>query len=255
MRKSESRVLDTARNVQAFLIENAEIVGPSIASCRRNLDDGVARLTAMAIEQGVGHAASSGATARQKSLLATLRRNHMRPVTLVAKQKLRAVPEFAPLSKPTRHLGATLLVAAAKAMAVGAQQHEAVFTDVGLPDDFIALLHAAADAVTASFAGRQVSRAEATSATAGIHAQEQRLRGLFQLIDAIVGPKLGTDAVLLSKWGSTKAIRRRSNAVPAPIATPVSSLEGSAAPPVSQVTASPIEGSTLALAPSVHAAA
>ena len=255
MRKSESRVLETARNVQAFLIENADIVGSSIASCRRNLDDGVARLTAMAVGQGVGHAATKGATARKKSLLVTLRKNHMRPVTLVAKQKLRNVPEFKPLSTATRHLKAALLVVAAKAMAVGAQRHEAVFTEVGLPDDFIAQLNAAADAVTVSLDGRQASRAGATSATAGLHAQEQRLRGLFQLIDAIVGPKLGTDAVLLSKWGSTKAIKRKSNDVPAPISTPVSSQEGSAAPQVSQVTAAPIEASTVALAPSVHSAA
>ena len=215
MQRRESRVLDTARNVQAFLAENADVVGPSIASCRRNLDDAVGQLTAMAVSQSAGQFLSKGATARRKSLVKTLKKHHMRPITLVAKQRLSEVPEFEALAMPTRNLGASALVAAAMAMATAAQPHEAVFTDVGLPDDFVAQLNAAASAVTASQAVRQASKAGAVSATAGIEEQEKRLRGLFPLIDAIVGPKLGNDAVLLRKWESTKAVGRKPTAVPA----------------------------------------
>jgi hypothetical protein len=215
MQRRESSVLDTARNVQAFLTENANAVGPSIASCRRNLDDAVGQLTTMSVGQRAGQFVSKGATARRKSLVKSLKKHHMRPITLVAKQRLVKVPEFVALAMPTRNLGATQLVAAAMAMATAAQPHEAVFTDVGLPDDFVAQLNAAANAVTASQAVRQASKADTVSATAGIREQEKRLRGLFPLIDAIVGPKLGTNAVLLKKWDSTKAVGRKATAVPA----------------------------------------
>jgi hypothetical protein len=241
VQKRESRVLDTGRNVQAFLGENADAIGPSITSCRRNLDDAIGRLTIMAVSQGAAQLVSKGATARRKSLVHSLKKHHMRPITVVAKHKLADVPEFEALAMPTRKLGVSQLVAAAAAMATAAQPHESVFTSVGLPDDFVAELNAAANAVTASQAARQTAVADSVSATAGIAEQEARLRGLFPLIDAIVGPKLGNDAVLLRKWESTKAIGRKPTAVaaqsPAQSApqSPAPGTEGATVPPTASV--------------------
>lgn len=227
MRTRQSLVLDTARHVQAFLDDNAALIGPSIASSRRNLDDAVSQLTTMAVTQSGGKIATRGATARQLSLMTALRTIHMRPIAEVAKQKLSDVPEFHSLTMPGGKLGATQLVAAATAMADAAQPHESVFTDVGLPDDFIAQLHSAADALTASLDTRHQQAGQTTGATAGLKAQTQRARSLFRLINALVVPKLGSNAVLLAKWKSTKAISPSSTSPIAP--TPVTTTP--AAPP------------------------
>ena len=217
MRIRQSVLLETARHVQGFLDENRAVIGPNIASSRRNLDDAVARLTAMAITQTGGQIAAKGATARQRSLRTSLRVNFMKPVADVAKLKLPDVPEFHALTMPVKQLGATQLVAAAHAMADAAQVHAAVFIDVGLPDDFVAELRAAADAVTTSLDGRQKHGATASGATAGLKGQELRLRNLFRLINALVVPKLGTNVVLLAKWKATKAISRKTTVPPTPL--------------------------------------
>ncbi|HEY5063150.1 MAG TPA: hypothetical protein VII52_16540 [Gemmatimonadaceae bacterium] len=66
MRTRQSLVLDTARHVQAFLDDNAALIGPSIASSRRNLDDVVTQLTTLAVTQTTSKIASEGATARPR---------------------------------------------------------------------------------------------------------------------------------------------------------------------------------------------
>jgi hypothetical protein len=209
MRARQSVLLDTARHVQAFLDDHAALIGPNIASSRRNLDDAVSQLTAMSITQTGGTIASRGATARQRSLRTSLRNNNMKPIAAVAKLMLPDVPEFGALLMPVKQLKATQLVAAAHAMADAAQLHEAVFTSTGLPDDFVAQLRTAADAVTTSLDARQKTVAASTSATSGLHAQETRVRNLFQLINALIVPKLGTDVTLLAQWKATKAIIHR----------------------------------------------
>jgi hypothetical protein len=49
MRTRQSLVLDTARHVQGFLDDNATVIGSSIASSRRNLDDVVTQLTTLSV--------------------------------------------------------------------------------------------------------------------------------------------------------------------------------------------------------------
>jgi hypothetical protein len=222
MQSRQGQLIDTARNVQAFLDENAAVIGPTIASSRANLDDAVAQLTAMAVTQSGGKILSKGATARQKTLRTSLRGNFMKPIADVAKLKLGDVPEFGALTMPKKQLGSTQLVASAHAMADAAEPHAAVFIGVGLPDDFVSELRTAADAVTTSMNGRQVQLGLSRSATAGIKDQETRVRALFRLINALVVPKLGSNVVLLSKWKATKAITHTTvTPVPAVPATPV----------------------------------
>ena len=100
MNHQQSHVLETLRQVQVFLDDNAAVVGPTIASSRKSLDDVVTQLSAHATAQESGNIASRGETARQHMLRSSLRQNHMRPIAEVAKQKLRDVPEFHALTMP-----------------------------------------------------------------------------------------------------------------------------------------------------------
>ena len=198
-------LLDTAGRVQAFLDENAALIGPNIAASRRNLDDAVAQVTAMAITQTGGIIPAKGNVARQQSFRASLRANFMAPVADIAKLKLSGTPEYPALKLPARQLAVAPLVAAAHAMADAAEVHLAELTDGGLPDGFIPQLRAAADAVTTSLDGRPHTVGSGNAA-ASLKAQEARIRSLFHLINALVMPKLGTDVTLLAKWKATKVM-------------------------------------------------
>ena len=259
MQSKQGVLIDTARHVQAFLDENAVLIGPDIAVSRKNLDDAVSQLTAMAVTQGGGRLKSKGATARQKSLRTSLRRNYMKPIADLAKLKLGDVPEMGALTMPVPQLGATQLVAAAHAMADAAQLHLAAFMEVGLPAHFITDLRAAADAVTTSIDGRQVHVGTSTSSTAGIKKQEAQVRALFKLINSLVVPRLGASVVLLQKWKATKAISHKTVAhtvaPPAPAAPAAPAATPTPAPaaapsPSSSPSSSPSPAPTAAPAPS-----
>lgn len=222
MKARQSTLLETAHHVQAFLDANAAVIGPTIASARRNFDDAVAQLTAMSVTQMGGVIASRGATARQRALRASLRNGHMKAITQVAKLALPDAPEISQLAVTTQHLSAPALVSAAHAMADAAEKYTTVFTQNGLPDTFTAELRAAADAVTESATGREFTKASTSGAVQGMQAQETRVRTLLKLLNALVVPKLGTDVTLLTAWKVARAIEHQSPIVPVPasVATP-----------------------------------
>jgi hypothetical protein len=207
MRARQSALVDTGHHVQAFLDANAALIGTNILPARRNLNDAVTLLTTMATTQAVGVVAAKGATARQKALRATPRNNYMNAVTTVAKLLLADVPEIGTMEVEARNLNSTQLVATAHGMADAAGSYAAVFTQNGLPEDFIAQLCKAADAVTESVAGRQATQAITSGAVSGMRAQETRVRGLLKLINALVVPKLGMNAGLLARWKVVSRVR------------------------------------------------
>ena len=225
MNNRQSRTVDTVRNVQAFLDSHAAIIGATIAASRRNLDDAETELTGYADAQIVGNTVSRGETNRQRSLRATLRYAHMRPIAEVARQKLRDVPEFSALTMPSANATSTQLVAHAKAMGAAAAPYEAVFKSVGLPDDFLAALDSAADTLTASVTQRSDQSRRRLGATAGLAAEEKRAVSTIRLIDAIVRPKLGSDDALLREWKAAKRVPRKTGgdtttSTPTPTPTP-----------------------------------
>jgi hypothetical protein len=216
MKTRQSVLLDTAQKVQVFLDANANVIGPNIGSARRNFDDAVDQLKAMAVTQSGGVIASRGATALQRALRSNLRNGHMNAITQVAKIALPNVPEIQQLAVTTQHLSAQALVAAAQAMADAAEKYTSIFTQNGLPDDFVAQLRSAADAVTQSGMGRSLTVSNTSAATQGMQAQESRVRLLLKLLNALVVPKLGTDATLLAKWKAARAIDHQRPIVPVP---------------------------------------
>jgi hypothetical protein len=217
MKHDQSSLLQTLRDVQQFLDDNAGIVGPAIASSRKNLDDVVTALAAHADDQQGGSVNGRGETAKQKALRLALRNTSMKPIAEVAKLKLRDVPEFHALRMPPANATSSQLVAMANAMAEAAKVHEAVFTSVGLPDDFIAQMLTAAQAITASASARGQHVNRRIGGTAGLAAEETRGRATLRLIDAIVRPRIGTNDSLLAKWVSVKKVPKK----PGPVATVV----------------------------------
>ena len=214
MRHRQSHVLETLRQAQVFLDDNAAVVGPAVAASRRNLDDVVTQLTTFAAAQEGGNIYSRGETAKQRTLRGALRRDHMRPIAEVAKQKLRDVPEFHSLVMPPTNATSVQLVARATAMADAAQVHEQVFMEVGMPDDFVASLRSLAAEVAQSIDDRKQHASKRSGATAGLAAEEKRGRNMLKLIDALVVPRLRNNDALVAEWRSAKRVPKKPGVVP-----------------------------------------
>jgi hypothetical protein len=253
MPSRESALVDTAQKIGAFIDDNAALLGPNVAPSRKTLDDAVAQLNAVSITQSGGVVASKGATVRRRALRTTLRNAFMKPVADVAKVKLSDTPEFQALRVPAKQLGSTPLVVAAHAMADAAEAHHPVFTEAGLPDDFIGQLRDAADTVTAAQQGLVQQTAAARSTTLNLNAQETSIRNLFRLIDALVRPKLGTNVALLAKWKATKAVPAVS-AVTAATQPPATSSSATTAS-TNTTSAPAVSDATMTAAPATAAAA
>jgi hypothetical protein len=217
MRSRQSSVLETLRRVQGFMDENGDILEAiNTSGARKGLDQSIAQLSAHAVDQDAGRVNSQGETARQRALRVALRQAHMRPIALIARARLRDVPEFHALALPPERTTAARLIAAAGAMAEAASVHEQVFVSGGMPTDFVARLLGAADAVRASVDGRAHSRGRRVGATEGLVAEEKRGRGLLKLLDALVVPALGTRDHLVAEWKSLKRVTARLGAPPSP---------------------------------------
>jgi len=233
MKARQSTLLEAARNVQAFLDANTAVIGPTITAARQNLDDAVNQLTAMAVTQQTSKTSSKGATTLQAKLRVNLRNNFMRPVATVAGLFAPDVPEIDALRMPKKQVSSAALVAAAQAMADAASKYSDTFIKNGLPDDFVTQLRTAADGVTAAITGRQTHVATTAGATSGLSQQESRLRRLLRLINALVVPKLGTDAVLLSQWQVARAIDNSKPITPTTTSASSGGFTVSSTPPAS----------------------
>jgi hypothetical protein len=201
MNKQQSSLLGTARDVQAFLDRHADLIGPNVKSARRNFDDAVSQLEILSAQQASSTIARKGFTRRLRSVRAFLRTGHMSAIRQVARMALPDIPDTQPLAVPTRNLSDPRLVAAAQGMADAAGRYATVFAQHGLPADFIVRLRAAADAVTEVRAAQSQQATELSAATASLRAQESRVRKLLKLLNALLVPRLGTDAGLLTDGG------------------------------------------------------
>lgn len=95
-------------------------------------------------------------------------------------------------------------------MADAATKHAAVFIERGLPQDFIAQLTTAADALNQSLDTRAKSRGRSAGATTARSALTTQAREVIRELDVIVVPKLVRDDRLLGEWRTAKRIHRRS---------------------------------------------
>ena len=227
MRLRQGTVLETLRRAQQFLDDNQAALVGITPLARQALDESVARLTSFAIDQKAGRTSSKGATEKQRALRALLRSKHMKPIALVARAKLRAVPEFNALRMPPFAITAARLIAAAEDMAEQGAKYESVFIECGLKPDFAKSLVAAADAVKASVDERNKNRGRQVGGTAGLESEQKQGRAALRLLDACIVPILDQNDPLLAEWRSVRHIPHKpgvtagsSPKVPEPATTP-----------------------------------
>ena len=232
----QGTVLETLLRVQRFLDDDtATFDAVNQSAARKRLDDTVTQLGSHAVAQAGGHRTSQGETARQQQLLLELRRDHMRPIAVIASQKLRDEPEdFTKLRLPRAQLKGPRLTAAARDMANAAEKYTDLFVKEGLAADFVARLRAAADVLDESIKTRGQSLGQRAGATTGLKAQTTRARAVIRQIDALVRPKLVANEERLREWEVASHIKRpRASAH----TTPAAGTSAPAASPAAQSTA------------------
>ena len=171
MQNRQSRALESLHNARAFLDANAEAL-PTVASSgmRQKLERTIDELTTHADAQGHHDLVAQGTTQQARNRRTSLLRDHMALIAGVAKVELKGTPEIEPLRMQKTRIRTPDLFRAATAMADAAEPFSSVFIGAGLPQDFIAQLLAAADAMMASVREREQSIGKRTGATTGISA-------------------------------------------------------------------------------------
>ena len=253
MQTKQSTMLQSLRNVEAFLEEHADkLAGVVSTGARQQLADTIAALADEAKVQAGSKLTGKAATKKQLDLRHALLHDHMEPIARIAKAKLPHTADFSQLKLPTGKPTAQKLTADAYAMADKAQPHADVFIASGLPKEFAANLTAAANAMMAAIDEKSTSRGNRRGATTGIKARLTAGRQTVHILDSFVKTALKDDPALLANWKISKRVRKSNTSAasaPAPVATPATPVTTTTpTPPVPAPTPAPA-APTPAIAP------
>jgi hypothetical protein len=178
-----------------------------------------------------------------------LLRDHMAKIARIAAADLPNVPELEPLRMP-RGKPTVEKLAALAGMAKTAEPYADVFVAAGLPNDFIAQLTTATDAMTNAIGERTSSRGRRSGATVGLKQKLSAGRRIVHVLDAFVKSALKDDPALVRNWNLVKRVPRptgrAASATPPTPATPgQASPAPTPAPPAAPGTApAPVPAAT-----------
>jgi len=230
MQTKQGNMLQSLRNVEVFLDQNATLLAGVVQSeVRQRLTAAITSLEAQVSAQSEGSFGSKGATQKHQALRRALIRDHMLPITRIAAADLPDTPELHPLRMPRSDASVQRLAAAAYGMADTAQKYADIFTRASLPADFAAQLTAAADAMIASIGDRTKSRLAHRGATEGLKNSLAAGRRIVGVLDALVRSRLQDQPSLVASWKTAKRVTRVpsrpiTDITPAPVAPVAASV-------------------------------
>lgn len=208
MQTSQGRMLDSLKAVQSFLDEHATALGDvATGPARKRLDDIVAELAAHVAEQSGSDLAAQGNTKKQRALRIALYRDHIAPISRIARADLPDTPEVQPLKMPRGKPSTQKLASIARGMAKAAAPYAPVFVSGGLPADFIARLDAATNALLQVAVERSRNRGRRGGATTGLKDRLSAGRKIVRVLDALVKSAGANDPVLVADWNSVKRVQ------------------------------------------------
>ena len=197
-------VLSTGLRVQRFLDVNVPVLAAvNGAGARKTLDAAVGALSTQADTQEATKQKGQGETKKQRALRVALEKQ-MRALDHIGRSVLTDVPELATLRMPAANVSTQVLLEKAAAMAQTAAAHVSIFTDAGLPADFLTQLQAARDAISASRGDRDVTGNSRVAATAATLKEATRIRRAVKVLDSLVKLQLSDTDPLLTAWRSAK---------------------------------------------------
>lgn len=209
MQKLQNNQRESIINARDFLDEHADkLAGVATIGLRKKLDAAIAELDDLAVGQGGGTLTARQSTVKHRSLREALLRDHMGKIAGVAHTELPDTPEVAPMRLPRGRPTAQNLAHAAEAMAVAAMPYRDVFVSAGLPDDFIAQLTGASDAMLESLRHRTRTLGKRIGSTTGLGHGLRAARKIVKGLDRFVSSALRNDPTLRSDWKALLKVRR-----------------------------------------------
>ncbi len=209
--------LSSFQRVQEFLTQNTLADAPAgMGAQAAELGDVIARLTSESVGQEAGSRFVRVHAESQRTLREALLKEHMQPVSRVAREVFGATGMDKAFHMPRLVKANQPVLAAAGAMAEAAEKSKEVFLTHGLGPDFIEQLKSAAQALDTARNARAESARRRVTATAAVQDQLKRGRRAVRLLLAILAPRLAKDPELNAAWESAK--RARSSGVGAVVA-------------------------------------
>lgn len=236
MKHRENAVFEAAVRAQSFLADLVAILAEEyqtdLARLRQRLDEVVARLGGCGVEQDAGHRGMLGETARQRELRLDLVKEWLKPIAVIARRKLRHLPEFSALELPKSVVGPAF-IASARAMVAAAASHRETLVAYGMPENYEEEIGKAIDELVASHSNREHNRGRRVGATKGLEEETKEARTVLAVLDARMRRWLRGNEPLQRGWEGARRIRRRPGPVSgaAPAATTTASESTSVSDP------------------------
>ena len=241
MRTKQLHVGRTLRQGQQFLDARADVVGPANESeARTALDTAVKRFDTAVVEQGTHAREGHGQVSLRAQLEQRVRRKFMKPLSKLARSRLRATANFAALTPTGNALTSERLAASARSMITAARPYAAELAAAKFPVDFLDQFAEAVDAISTSLAERAARSKDRSGATKEIQAALQQGRTALAELDALVSHLILGNARLEEEWRVatriTKSTGTRSRATTAAPNVPTESAPANGAPSTSAPT-------------------
>ncbi|MEX2178199.1 MAG: hypothetical protein WD801_05785 [Gemmatimonadaceae bacterium] len=208
MQARQKQIVEAYQRVQDFLAEYPIPDPGRYGKPKELLDAVVERLTGHTGDQVAGGRLSRAESLRKNALARTLREQHLRPISKIAKAVLRDAPGIQrALKMPSPNLMPTRLIAEALAMKQAVELYSPTFVENGRPADFLEQLDAAIGRLRASLLGRARYVGQKVGARAGLAQEIQRGRTAVDLLDAMVTTAFFGEAEVLARWRAAKRIQ------------------------------------------------
>ncbi|HVZ47563.1 MAG TPA: hypothetical protein VG916_02155 [Gemmatimonadaceae bacterium] len=229
MQSSLFYLSESGRRALQFLATNTDAV-PSVneTDARRQLETALAEMDAAAAAQDAAVREIRGETGRRTQLERTLVRKYLTPLAEFARASLRGVPEYAALTPAVASLRGPRLVVAANAMATAADKYAGALDQARFPQNFLASLRTAADAVNQSLGIMRGLVQQRVDATSGLVATAGDVRRAKRGLDSLVRHHILGNEVLERGWRLAKRIRQSGSSTAATETPPAQEVKAAA---------------------------
>jgi hypothetical protein len=209
MKSREAQLIDTLTRVAEFLEKNHAVVDGVIPlAARENFFKARARVTQhMRLQDAFTRGLHTNVGAK-RVLRDDLIREHLLPISVVARTCLPAAGENSAFRLPKATRKFLVYVAAGYGMAEAAKPHEPTLLAAGLPADFIARLVAATELLDRSLSAKGETVSLRAEATAGLTKDGRAARRALRILDVLVRAAIKEDNTLLDRWANASRVAK-----------------------------------------------
>jgi hypothetical protein len=207
MNDQQARVYRAVCRTRGFFAQHPTLFGDELTAARRTLDAVERELALLPRRQKSSAIQATGMTAKIESLDRRLRSDRIQPILDIA--ALSKVQALKALRMPRQRCTPLAMQTAVTAIADAVRPYADIFTEFGLPADFLEAMLAAATALVQTIDTRTQHVSTRIGSTEGLRAAEARAVTILGVLNSLVRPRISSNAQLLSQWDSCRRIERK----------------------------------------------